>query len=202
MSRALFVFSNCIKPLNWNVKVMSRVEKETDRTTDDHRLLRADRGPVLQCLVVASDPDQRLLIGRAVSSAGWTPILCASESEASRAAQVRLMQLAFVVLQGSRDGQFDALLEQLAGAKRMLVVVCGNQDAIDEEIYARQLGAWFYLPGLVDGAAVTSLCAEARRIDERARLKMAKGVAEPSAPKGSASLPRSSASRARSRRVR
>jgi hypothetical protein len=47
------------------------------------------------------------------------------------------------------------------------VVVCGSGDSVDEELWARQLGAWVYLPGVSGGDALMSLFAEARRVAER-----------------------------------
>ena len=46
----------------------------------------------------------------------------------------------------------------------MLLVICGSEDNVDEELWARQLGAWLYLPGVCDGDSLTSLCVEARRL--------------------------------------
>jgi hypothetical protein len=45
-------------------------------------------------------------------------------------------------------------------------VICGSEDNVDEELWARQLGAWLYLPGVTDGDSLTSLCVEARRLRE------------------------------------
>ena len=111
------------------------------------------------------------------------------------------MQLAVVVLDGDRSGDFDTLLEKLSRTKGMLLIVCGNQNAIEEEVFVRQLGAWFYLPGLADANAISSLCDEARRIVELAARQLVENSAHPSVPKGSVPQPRSSASRGRSRRV-
>ena len=43
----------------------------------------------------------------------------------------------------------------------------GSGDSVDEELWARQLGAWVYLPGVSGGDALMSLFAEARRVAER-----------------------------------
>jgi hypothetical protein len=48
-----------------------------------------------------------------------------------------------------------------------LLVVCGSEDSVDEEMWARQLGAWVYLPGVSGADALMSLFAEARRVGER-----------------------------------
>ena len=46
-------------------------------------------------------------------------------------------------------------------------MVCGSEDSVDEELWARQLGAWVYLPGVSSGDALMSLFAEARRVSDR-----------------------------------
>jgi ActR/RegA family two-component response regulator len=176
---------------------MSRSENQDAGEFNSRRTLRADNGPAWLCLIVAADSEYQQLVSRAVSSAGWEPIACSDVDGAYAAVRVRLMQLAIVVLEGDRSGHFDALLEHLARTHCMLLVVCGNQNAMEEETYVRQLGAWVYLPGMADAAAVTNLCAEARRIAEHASQ-----VAESSAPKGPVSQPRTMSSRARSRRVK
>jgi hypothetical protein len=46
-------------------------------------------------------------------------------------------------------------------------VICGNEGRPQEEIWARQLGAWLYLPGVVESDDVAMLCGEARQIAEQ-----------------------------------
>jgi len=48
------------------------------------------------------------------------------------------------------------------------VVICGSADSVDEELWARQLGVWLYLPGVTEGDSLTSLCIEARRLHANA----------------------------------
>ena len=40
-------------------------------------------------------------------------------------------------------------------------------ESVDEELWARQLGAWVYLPGISGGDSLMSLFAEAGRVVER-----------------------------------
>ena len=62
---------------------------------------------------------------------------------------------------------FRFLVEQLACTSRMLLLVCGNVDDPREEVWARHLGVWMYLPGAIDGADLVGLCAAARETVER-----------------------------------
>jgi hypothetical protein len=68
---------------------------------------------------------------------------------------------------GERVNDTVEIAEEFAGRPGTLVVVCGSGDSVDEELWARQLGAWVYLPGVSGGDALMSLFAEARRVAER-----------------------------------
>ena len=56
-------------------------------------------------------------------------------------------QLAFVDLEGVQGVGFQTLVRQLADQRQVLLVVCGHEQDGTEEVWARQLGVWFYLPG-------------------------------------------------------
>ena len=49
----------------------------------------------------------------------------------------------------------------------ILLVACGNDGNIQEEIWSRQLGVWLYLPAVIDVEGMTTMCGEARQIAER-----------------------------------
>jgi len=49
------------------------------------------------------------------------------------------------------------------GVNRSLLVVCGATADSDEELWARQLGAWAYLPGTTDLSSLKLVFAEARK---------------------------------------
>ena len=59
------------------------------------------------------------------------------------------------------------IAEEFAARPGTLLVVCGSEDSVEEELWARQLGAWVYLPGVSSGDALVSLFAEARRVADR-----------------------------------
>jgi hypothetical protein len=77
------------------------------------------------------------------------------------------VQLAMIDLQGRQSDDFCGLLEKLAPAAGLLLIVCGNEGNVREEIWVRQLGAWLYLPGVVESSDVSLLCSEARHIAQR-----------------------------------
>ncbi len=68
---------------------------------------------------------------------------------------------------GDRVNDTVEIAEEFAGRTGTLLVVCGSEDSVEEELWARQLGAWVYLPGVSGGDALMSLFAEARRAAER-----------------------------------
>ncbi len=68
---------------------------------------------------------------------------------------------------GDRINDSIEIAEEFAGRPGTLLVVCGSEDSVDEELWARQLGAWVYLPGVSSGDALMSLFAEARRVSDR-----------------------------------
>ena len=77
------------------------------------------------------------------------------------------MQLAIVDLEAQPPGLFRPVVEQLTARSGLLLIVCGNEGHVEEEVWVRQLGAWLYLPGVPDVDSFTALCGEARHIAER-----------------------------------
>ena len=84
-----------------------------------------------------------------------------------KTAHLRLLQLAIVDLDGEEPGQYDELLKKLSRTPGMLLIVCGNDNDIDEEIAIRELGVWLYLPGVSDTCNLSLLCGEAKQIVSR-----------------------------------
>ena len=68
---------------------------------------------------------------------------------------------------GDRVNDTVEIAEEFAARPGTLVVVCGSEDSVDEELWARQMGAWVYLPGVSGGDALVALFADARRLVER-----------------------------------
>lgn len=83
--------------------------------------------------------------------------------------------LAFIDIAHPVDGRIDearAMAEALTGGQGVLLAVCGRPTdaggmpggADDEECWARQMGAFVYLPGVGSDAGIALLVDEARRI--------------------------------------
>jgi len=125
------------------------------------------RTAVLDCLVVSGDSARRRRFEAAVELAGWLECASPETSGEIRQAIDRDFQLVIVDIAsplGDRVSDSVEIAEEMAARPGTLLVICGSEDNVDEELWARQLGAWLYLPGVCDGDSLTSLCVEARRL--------------------------------------
>jgi ActR/RegA family two-component response regulator len=134
---------------------------------------------LFHCLIVSADLPRQKMLARAAAEGGWETVVCSDGRTALSHASVLFLQMAIVDLDGQscangNAGEFDELLERLAPTK-LLLLVCGNEGDTEEEIKIRQLGAWLYLPGVVETSDVSLLCTEARHIAERLHA-MAQGT--------------------------
>jgi DNA-binding NtrC family response regulator len=122
---------------------------------------------MLDCLVVSGDSARRRRFEAAVELAGWLECASPETSGEIRQAIDRDFQLVIVDIAsplGDRVSDSVEIAEEMAARPGTLLVICGSEDNVDEELWARQLGAWLYLPGVCDGDSLTSLCVEARRL--------------------------------------
>jgi hypothetical protein len=110
------------------------------------------------------------VLSRAMSSAGWAPVVCRNLAEfAARGSRVRA-PLVIVDLAGIAPAelpQCQQLCGRLLRVQQTLLVICGHEDDPMQEIWARQIGAWLYLPGLGAEDDIGGLADEARRVVER-----------------------------------
>jgi DNA-binding response OmpR family regulator len=133
----------------------------------------ATRG-LLECLIVSPRAQQRELLSRAASDSGWASVVCGDAGTARDLAQRIVVKLAFIDLEQSPLDDLADLQDLAAELSRMgcpLLVVCGAEGNAQQEIWARQLGAWLYLPGMAGVEAMTELCGEARSVVERSKSK-------------------------------
>ena len=127
-----------------------------------------------QCLVVAGDLSHRLLLSQAAQRVGWQTIEAADAAQGLAAASRSVVDLAIVDMEvagpdENEDSQLQELVQRLADLRRSLVMVCGNHQRPQEEVWARQLGVWIYVPGLddsvyEDGEDVVALCTHAAEL--------------------------------------
>ena len=138
--------------------------------------MRAARrtGDRLQCLVLAVDGRRRDELAAAAREAGWLVLECDDASSALLCLQRMLVGLALVdfdqVSEGNRQ-ELRSAVEALASQSGLLIVLCGQDGVAQEEIWARQLGVWLYLPGVTDGTELAVLCSEALPLAERLAIR-------------------------------
>ncbi|HKD36850.1 MAG TPA: hypothetical protein VKB78_08610 [Pirellulales bacterium] len=126
----------------------------------------------LECLILSSNGNRREFLSRAAAGSGWSTLVCADSEAARRLANRIAVKLAIIELEGTPAvdiagrHQFSA---ELAKAGGPLLLLCGAERDRRQEVWARQLGVWLYLPGLLesDVEGLGSLCGEARFIVER-----------------------------------
>ena len=153
------------------------VEVRTRQCSETGRSRRSETGRSRQCLVVASDLSRRLLLSQAARRVGWQAIEAADAAGGLTCAARSIVDLAIVDLSVAQPDDNEEqhllnLVERLADHRRRLVMVCGNHQRPREEVWARQLGVWIYVPGLddsayEDGADVVAICSHAAEIVDR-----------------------------------
>jgi DNA-binding NtrC family response regulator len=121
----------------------------------------------LQCLIVSTDDARRAMFERAACEGGWSTSLCVDADSALAHISRSFVQLAIVDLEGQPTGVLRAVVERLSTDSGLLVIVCGNEGRIEEEVWVRQAGAWLYLPGVREFSNFALLCGEARQIAQR-----------------------------------
>lgn len=132
---------------------------------------RGMRAPgVLKCLVVSGDDALRGRLEAVSELGGWSE--CDAPVDAAELGSVIEGEYQLVVIDiarplGERVNDSVEIAEEFAGRPGTLLAICGSDDNVDEELWARQLGAWVYLPGVTSGDALVSLVTEARRLADR-----------------------------------
>jgi len=133
----------------------------------DPRPAARSQAAVCHCLIASADRRHRESLKQAAVESGWRAVVCRDAETALAESRRWLVQLAVVDIRrpdGAGPPGYRGLVEELAGQCELLLVVCGNQANAMEEIWARQLGAWLYLPGVTGGSDLAMLCGEAKQI--------------------------------------
>jgi hypothetical protein len=128
------------------------------------------RSGLLRCLVVSGDRGLRQRLGAVAELSGWAEFdlpEVAADLESAIEAEYPLVIVDVSQPLGDRVNDSVELVEEFAGRAHTLLVVCGSEGRVDEELWARQLGVWVYLPGVSNGDALVSLFTDARRLVER-----------------------------------
>lgn len=124
-----------------------------------------------QCLVVSAHAERRETLRRAAIDGGWLPLVFADAELAWEESRRSATPLVVVDVHDDADRPADAnrwLFERLSREPGHLMTACGC-DALppSDEIWARQLGAWLVLPGVVDAHDVSVVFEEAGKVLDR-----------------------------------
>ena len=129
-----------------------------------------ERHVELSCVVLTGDPALRRRFVAAAELVGWD----ASESPVSAAAfdatarrDHRLVVVDLVSPPDHDRGAIESLTRQLASRPDTLVVVCGEAGNQAQEVWARSLGAFVFVPGVTAGDPLLTVFREARTVSER-----------------------------------
>jgi hypothetical protein len=122
------------------------------------------------CLVISPDSLKRMMFGQSAERSGWQQIVCADAASALEHLESSSVGMVLIDLASAGDTSLEArrwLVEQLAGRKDVLTVVCGRTNDSEEEIWARQLGVWMYLPGVAPESDLDPMLVAGREVSVR-----------------------------------
>lgn len=121
-----------------------------------------------QCVVVSKNTQRLEMLEQAAFDGGWSTVVCNDETEAWTAVKRQRFQMAIIDVDGVEDAEeLKALAQEVSQSNKTLLMLCGNEGNGLEEIWARQLGSWLYLPGVTRGCDVASLCEQAVPVAEK-----------------------------------
>ncbi len=143
----------------------ARIKQETKE--------RSSATGLLHCLVVSGEADRREALSWAALQGGWKTVPCVDVPTAEACFRRMFLQLAVVDLQRSNHvprEHLEALIESLARSSNLLLVVCGDEGNLEQEIWARQVGVWMYVPGIEHGSELKTLLGEAHCLAQRMGL--------------------------------
>ena len=120
------------------------------------------------CMIITSRDSRRDMFVSATEKSGWDVIQRATAPDAAQQSRTSAPHLMIVDLaDGESTDECRALLESMSERDGTLLLVCGSEGDAMEEIWARGLGVWLYLPGVSDAADLSGLCADALAITQR-----------------------------------
>ena len=123
---------------------------------------------MLNCLVLSWSQQRAQLLQSVAIDEAWQAKVCGDVQEFLRSVFQLDVPLTVVDLPRKGTASYTELREiatQTHGVNRSLLVVCGASTGgdADEEQWARELGAWAYLPGVTEVSGWRLVFAEARK---------------------------------------
>ncbi len=148
--------------------VKSHVDVRPARATDGQR---ETASTLFQCVIVTGNRSWGDRIVCDAAREGWDARLLEQPAEANRAIALHRVPLVIVRLlpQSASEGQqYRTFTESLARSTyETLLVVCTEESDPGDELWARQLGAWTYLPGVDLESDIGLVCREAKVVVEK-----------------------------------
>ena len=145
-----------------------------DRPQRVRRQARRAPATSLVCLVVSPDPLRQLMFGKAAMRNGWKQVVCADQASALphlASGTVGMVLVDTVTPNPNTAADRRLLVELLSDQKETLTVVCGRTNDPQEEIWARQCGAWMYLAGVAPESDLDPVLCGAKEVIERMRQR-------------------------------
>lgn len=133
---------------------------------------------LLRCLIVSWSEQRAKRLQSAAAKEAWEAIFCSDAHQFLRNVFQWKVPLTLIDLPQSDSAEYAELQDATIKAKRAsdaLIVICGASEDPEEELWARQLGAWSYLPEVSRPASIEWVFSEARK----ALAKQAACQAEP-----------------------
>lgn len=121
---------------------------------------------LLTCLILSWNDDRTAALQAAAEREAWEVIVSGNATEFLRHIFRYKVPLTLVDLPSSQQCEYERLRTAAAKASNLsdsLLVLCGFQEDPGEEMWARQLGAWSYLPKVNKPAELDWLFVEARK---------------------------------------
>lgn len=125
---------------------------------------------VWRCLLVSSNDGLIEGMRHAAAGAGWDCVACRDPQESLRLAMLHRFALALVDIDPVKNRRvLSDLFRLITGSEPGLVVAYDGGAAAASELWAREHGAWMYVPGVDDWSDLELVCREARRITDKIR---------------------------------
>ncbi len=138
---------------------------------------------LLSCLVLSWSGQRSQMLQSVAGDESWQAKVCGDVQEFLRSVFQLDVPLTIVDLPCKGTASYAELREmatQACGLNRSLFVVCGALNDREEEQWARQLGAWAYLPGATDMSGLRLVFAEARKaLAKQASVYLSSGYRSP-----------------------
>lgn len=157
----------------------TQTAQDAKRTSAEGRrsARRRTTGFAGKCLLVSAEEAFLEGMQRAATGAGWDCALSTSPQDSLRRAFLHCFGLAIVDIHPVEHRKMlSDLFRILSSSAGGLVVAYDGKAEPASELWARQNGAWLYVPGAAEWDSLSVACAEARRVHEKTSNRDTQGA--------------------------